>query len=215
MFIDIALVFLVLWRLFSTVNWWQWPRCWCCLFISIWSYFVKPQAAYNIFAQSSKPNMHCHSDWSFALIQVLYILRLPVIRYQQCNKYPRVINILTDHLQFIFWYVQMQDLPWVALKLFIYLGMTIRKSWHNKHPATMLTMVYCISINSRCQVLSTQVRLNRSPPLRPLMKLLCRRSKDWRKFILDYLQNPSERVNNMVRRMVLIYGTLSPDCYRS
>jgi len=68
MFIDIALVFLVLWRLFSTVNLWQWPRCWCCLFISIWSYFVKPQAAYNIFAQSAKPNMHCHSDWSFSLI---------------------------------------------------------------------------------------------------------------------------------------------------
>ena len=36
-----------------------------------------------------------------------------------------------------------------------------------------------------------------------------------KEFILDYLQNPSERVNNMVQRMVLIYGTLSPDFYGS
>ena len=37
------------------------------------------------------------------------------------------------------------------------------------------------------------------------MKLVSRQSKDWRKFILDYLQNPSEMVNNMVRRMALRY----------
>ena len=43
----------------------------------------------------------------------------------------------------------------VALKLFIFLGMTIQKSSHRKHPATMLIMVYCISINSRCLVSST------------------------------------------------------------
>ena len=28
-------------------------------------------------------------------------------------------------------------------------------------------------------------------------------SKDWRDFIVDYLQNPSKRVNNTVRRMTL------------
>ena len=32
---------------------------------------------------------------------------------------------------------------------------------------------------------------------------LCRLNKDWRKFIIDYLQYPSKRVNNMVWRMVL------------
>ena len=31
------------------------------------------------------------------------------------------------------------------------------------------------------------------------------KSKDWRKFIVDYLQNPSKRVNNMVPRMTLRY----------
>ena len=34
---------------------------------------------------------------------------------------------------------------------------------------------------------------------------LCRLNKDWRKFIVDYLQNPSKRVNNMVPRMTLRY----------
>ena len=29
-------------------------------------------------------------------------------------------------------------------------------------------------------------------------KLLCRRSKDWRKFIVDNMQDPSIRVDNMV-----------------
>ena len=155
--------------------------------------------------------MKIYSVWSFWLLQVLYRLRLSVIRNKQCNKYTRVINVLTNHLQFILGYVQMQNLPWVALISFIYLDMTIRKSWHSKHPATMLTMVYCIiSINSRCQVLSTQVRPNRSPPLRPLMKLLCRRSKDWRKFIIDYQQNPSKKVNNMVQRMALRCISMEP-----
>ena len=36
-------------------------------------------------------------------------------------------------------------------------------------------------------------------------EILCRQSKGWRKFIVDYLQNASERVNNMVRRMALRY----------
>ena len=31
------------------------------------------------------------------------------------------------------------------------------------------------------------------------------KSKDWRKFIIDYQQNPSKRVNNMVPRMTLRY----------
>ena len=149
--------------------------------------------------------MQCYSVWSFLLPQVLYTLKLLVIRYEQCNKYPRVINVLTNHLQFILGNVQMQNLLWVALKLFIYLDMTIRKSWHSKHPATMLIMVYCISINSRCLVSSTQVRPNRSPPLRPLIFFYAGKSEDWRKFIVDCLQNTSKRVNNMVRRMILRY----------
>ena len=40
-----------------------------------------------------------------------------VIHYQQCNKYPRVINVLTNHLQFIFWYVQMQDFTLGCFKI--------------------------------------------------------------------------------------------------
>ena len=43
----------------------------------------------------------------------------------------------------------------VALKLFIYLDMSLEESWHSKHPATMSVMVYCISINSRCLFLPT------------------------------------------------------------
>ena len=31
------------------------------------------------------------------------------------------------------------------------------------------------------------------------------KSEDWRKFIVDYLQSPNKRVNNMVRRMTLKY----------
>ena len=113
--------------------------------------------------------MKFYSVCSFWLLQVLYRLRLSVIRYEQCNKYLGFINVLTNHLQFILRYVQMQNLPWVALKLFIFLDMTIQESWHSRHPATMLLMVHCISINSRCLVSSTQLRLNRSPSLRPLM----------------------------------------------
>ena len=104
--------------------------------------------------------------WSFWLPQVLYILRLLVIRYEQCNKYPTVINVLTNHLQFILGYVQMQNLPWVAIQYFIYLDMTTGESWHSKHPATMSVMVYCTSINSRCLISPTQVRPNQSPLLR-------------------------------------------------
>ena len=31
------------------------------------------------------------------------------------------------------------------------------------------------------------------------------KNKDWRKFIVDYLQNPSKRVKNMIQRMTLRY----------
>ena len=137
--------------------------------------------------------MKFYSVWSFWLPYVLYILRLSVIRYKQCNKYPRVINVLKNHLQFILRYVQMQNLPWVALKLLIFLDMTIQESWHSKHPATMLIMVYCISINSRCIVSSPEVRPNRSPPLRPLIFFYAGKSEDWRKFIVDYLQNSRKK----------------------
>ena len=133
-----------------------------------------------------------------------------MIRYEQCNKYPRVINVLMNHLQFILGYVQMQNLPWVALNFFIYLNLTIGESQHSKHPATMSIMLYCISLNSRCLVSSIQVRPNWSSPPRPLIKLLCRQDKDQMKFILDYLQNPSERVNNMIRRMAFRYISMEP-----
>ena len=87
-------------------------------------------------------------------------------------------------------------------------------SIHIEASGDSLLVVQQISKGYHCfdesLIVYLEVRLNRSPPLRPLIYFYTGKSEDWRKFIVDYLQNPSkkgEQYGSEDDLEIHIYGT--------
>ena len=78
-------------------------------------------------------------------------------------------------------------------------------SWHNKHLDTMLIMACFISLKE-AEPEPTDSAINK--------KSSAGDNSDWRKPIVAYLRNPSERVDRAVQHMAFKYTMRDDDLYR-